>query len=186
MFPEAKMIFIHRHPLHILNSYVAGVGEIADSKNAYAALLDATYRDWLRSPLQRRLCQRAFRGVQLPQYVMSGLVRSLEYYSEKIRFIPRDKFMSLRYEDLCEDPEYYLAAISRWLGIDTTLRIPTNFIAPRGLRIADTVRAAYLERAHEILPYLMSQNYLPCPDSISSVSMYQQRVCTYNPDESKN
>jgi hypothetical protein len=171
MFPEAKMIFIHRHPLHILNSFVAGFGSIVDSKNAYAALLDANYRDLFRSRLQRRLCQRAFRGKRLPRYVMRHLVRSYEYYSDKIRAIPGDKFMSVRYEDLCEDPEYYLAAISRWLEVDTPARIPTSFIACRNLKISEKVRAAYLERAQEIGPYLTSQNYSPYPDSISSIAM---------------
>jgi hypothetical protein len=171
MFPEAKMIFIHRHPLHVLNSYVAGFGAIADSKNAYAALLDPNYRDLFRSPLQRKLCQRAFRGGRLPRYVMRGLVESFKYYSDKIRFIPPDNVMSLKYEDLCEDPEYYVAAISRWLEVDATPRIASSFIAPRNLEIADTVRVAYMERVEEVVPYLTAQDYSPYPDSISSVAM---------------
>jgi hypothetical protein len=159
MFPRAKMIFIHRHPLHILNSYVAGFGGIVESRSAYAALLDPRYRDLFKSPVRRMIFQRAFRGEQLPRFVMSGLVKGYEYYLKKIRAMPEDRFLTLRYEDLCQDPEPHLSRIGKWLNIAIEPRIPEKFVSPRNLEVAERVRAAYSERVEEIRPYLESQNY---------------------------
>ena len=166
MFPQAKMIFIHRHPLHILNSYVAGFGGVVKSKNAYLALIDPMYRDLFRSPIRRKIFQSAFRGEQLPTYLVSGLVRSYEYYMEKIRLIPEDRFLAVRYEDLCRDPERHLSQIGKWLNIEIKPRIPENFVAPRNLEVADRVYLAYAQRVEEIRPYLASQNYPLFPDSM--------------------
>jgi hypothetical protein len=163
-FPQAKMIFIHRHPLHILNSFVAGFGGIVDSRSAYAELMDPRYRDLLRSPIRRRIFQRAFHGEQLPRHLAAGLVRSYDYYLKKIRLIPEERYITLRYEDLCRDPELYLSRIGRWLNIELSPRIPEKFVAPRHLKIANRVEAAYAELAEEMLPYLECQNYSMFPE----------------------
>jgi Sulfotransferase family len=164
MFPEAKMIFIHRHPLSILNSYVAGFGGIMESRSAYAALMDPRYGDLFRFPIWRGVLRRAFRGEQLPRFMTAGLVRSYRYYLEKIRLMPDDRFLALRYEDLCQDPERHLSRIGQWLNLGAGPRIPENFVAPRSLRVADRVRAAYVQRVEEMRPYLESQNYRLLPD----------------------
>ncbi len=165
MFPQAKMIFIHRHPLSIVNSYIAAFGCIGESKNAYFALIDPKYRDLFRYPIRRKLFQRAFRGEQLPQFVVSGLVRSYKYYMEKIRLIPKDTFITFRYEDLCSDPAHHLSLIGQWLNIEMEPLIPQGFVAPRNLEIADRVHSAYAQRVEELRPYLASQNYPLFPDS---------------------
>jgi hypothetical protein len=165
MFPTAKMIFIHRHPLHVLNSYIAGFGGSADARNTYAALIDPGYDAMFRSPIRRRLFQRLFRSEQLPRYVISGLAKSYEYYLEKIRLMPQDSYVSLRYEDLCLDPESYLLRIGKWLNIGMAPRIPAKFVEPRNLDILEAVRSAYVERVNDIRPYLESQNYADYPAS---------------------
>jgi hypothetical protein len=165
MFPQAKMIFIHRHPLAILNSYVAGFGGIVESKSAYAAMLDPRYRDLFRSPIRRKIFQRAFRSEQLPRFVMSALVKSYDYYMQKMRLIPEDRFLSLRYEDLCQDPESHLWRIGKWLNIEIKPRIPANFVEPRNLKITDRVHAAYAQRVEELRPYFACQDYPPFPSS---------------------
>jgi hypothetical protein len=164
MFPQAKMIFIHRHPLHILNSYVAGFGAIMETRNAYAALIDSRYRELFQSPMRLKIFQKAFRGEQLPRFVAAGLVRSYEYYVEKIRLIPENTFLTLRYEDLCRDPKNHLLRIGNWLNMEIQPRIPEKFVAPRNLEIADKVHAAYSQRVEEMRPYLASQNYPLFPD----------------------
>lgn len=164
MFPEAKMIFIHRHPLHILNSFVAGFGGIVESRSAYAELMDPRYRDLLRSPIRRRIFQRAFRGEQLPRHLAAGLVRSYQYYLEQIRLIPEERYITLRYEDLCRNPEQHLSRIGSWLNIELSPHIPEKFVAPRNLKIPGRVEAAYAERAEEMRAYLASQDYPLFPD----------------------
>lgn len=165
MFPQAKMIFIHRHPLHILNSYVKGFGGVVETKNVYASLIDPRYRVLFRSPIRRKLFQRAFQGEQLPRFVAAGLARAYRYYLENIRMMPEGSYLTIRYDDLCNDPEGHLARIGKWLNVEMTPRIPEKFVAPRNLGVPDRVRAAYEERAEEMHPYLESQGFPLFPDS---------------------
>lgn len=165
MFPQAKMIFIHRHPLHILNSYVTGFGAIGETRNAYALLVDPTYRDLFRSPIQRRIYRRAFSGPRLPRYVADGLVRGYRYYVQNIACLPSDRYITLRYEDLCREPADHITRISRWLNCQATPRMPERFVEPRKLEVLERVRSAYAERAEEMRAYLAAQNYPLFPDS---------------------
>jgi len=159
LFPQAKMIFIHRHPLHILTSYVAGFGSIVDTKNVYAELIDPRYQSLFRSPLRRKLFQKAFRGNELPRLVASVLVRSYRYYLENIRHVPADAYLTMRYEDLCLDAPGHLSRIGNWLETDTQPRIPDKFVAPRNLTAPERVYDAYALYAEDMRPYLERHGY---------------------------
>jgi hypothetical protein len=166
MFPRAKMIFIHRHPLHVLNSYIAGFGAIAKVKNAYAELLEPAYRDLFRSPIERSIYRRAFGGSRLPRYIAEGLVKSYRYYIENIRCLPEEQFLTLRYEDLCQEPEEHLIRIGKWLKLYAASRIPDRFVQQRRLEIGDRIRVAYAEQAEQMRPYLAIHNYPLFPEPI--------------------
>jgi len=159
LFPQAKMIFIHRHPLHILTSYLAGFGGIIDTKNIYGQLIDSQYRSLFRFPLQRRLYQKAFRSDEVPRLVASVLARSYRYYLDNVRLMPAGSYLTMRYEDLCMDAPSQLSRISKWLGADMQPRIPDKFVAPRNLKVPERVSRAYAGYASEMRPYLESQNY---------------------------
>lgn len=165
MFPQAKMIFIHRHPLHILNSYIKGFGGIVETRNAYAALIDPRYQSMFRSPIRRMLFQKAFRGGELPRFVAAAMARSYGYYLENIRTMPEGSYREIRYDDLCRDPEAHLARIGEWLQLEMRPRIPEKFVAPRRLDIPERVRSAYAEYAEEMRPYLNSHQFPLWPDS---------------------
>jgi hypothetical protein len=165
MFPQAKMIFIHRHPLHILNSYIKGFGGIVETRNVYAALIDPRYRSMFRSPIRRMLFQKAFRGGDLPRFVAAALARSYRYYLEHIRTMPEGSFLEIRYDDLCQDPEGHLSRIGEWLKLEMRPRIPEKFVAPRHLEIPERVQSAYAEYAEEMRPYLKSQGFPLWPES---------------------
>lgn len=164
MFPGAKMIFIHRHPLHILNSYIKGFGGIVETRNVYAALIDPRYKSMFRSPLRRMLFQKAFQGGELPRFVAAALARSYRYYLEQIGTMPQHSYREIRYDDLCRDPEGHLSRIGGWLNVEMPPRIPEKFVAPRHLHISGRVRSAYEEYAEEMRPYLESQGFGLRPD----------------------
>jgi hypothetical protein len=179
MLPGAKMILIHRHPLHVLNSYVKGFGGIIDSKNAYAALIDRNYRDLARSRIRQSIFRRVFRGKQLPRHLAAGLVRGYEYYLKNIRLLPKGSFLEIQYDELCCEPERHLRRIGRWLDMDITPSIPARFVAPRNLSISESVYSAYLEKSEEMCPYLTSQNYplLPHSDDLRDPVKATARGC---------
>jgi hypothetical protein len=102
----------------------------------------------------------------LPRYIAEGLVKSYRYYIDNIRCLPEDQFLTVRYEDLCREPEEHVIRIGKWLKLEAEPRIPNQFVQPRRLGIADRIRFAYAERAEQMRPYLAIQNYPLFPGSI--------------------
>jgi hypothetical protein len=43
MLPQAKFVFIHRHPLHMFNSFLHGFPALLTQRSNYAALIDPRY-----------------------------------------------------------------------------------------------------------------------------------------------
>ena len=164
MLPEARMIFIHRHPLHILNSYIKGFSGILETRSEYLALLDERYRTLFQSPLTATLLKRLFQGETLPRTLARALSQSYTYYLEQTRQMPPDHYLSLRYEDLCGDPQTHLERIGRFLGIPITPQVPANFVAPRRLNVPEHLLKAYQEHAGGMREYLESQHYSLFPD----------------------
>lgn len=175
MLPEAKMIFLHRHPLHILNSYVAGFGGILETRSRYIALLDEGYRTIFESPISRMLLQRLFESRELAYNLALALSQSFEYHLENIRRIPGDRYLSLSYEDLCKDPRPHLEEIGRFLNVELNPTIPEDFVAPRRLNVPAHLLAAYEQRAPDMRDYLESQNYSMYPEGWTD-SASEQRL----------
>jgi hypothetical protein len=170
MLPEAKMIFLHRHPLHILNSYIAGFGGILETRSRYIALLDDGYRTIFQSPMSRMLLQRLFESDELARNLALALSQSYAYYLENVQRMSPGQYISLSYEDLCADPETHLRQIGRFLNINITPNIPEEFVSPRRLSVAAHLLAAYRERANEMRDYLECHNYSLFPEGHADAS----------------
>jgi hypothetical protein len=166
MLPEARMIFIHRHPLHILNSFFAGLNGLIESRSEYFVLLDKKYGALIQSPLGRTLLQQLLRNEQLPKILASAFSQSYTYYLEHIQRMPRDRYTVLRYEDLCREPESHLEDLGRFLNIRITPRIPEKFVAPRKLKVAAHLLSAYEERAQDMREYRDALGYALYPEGL--------------------
>jgi hypothetical protein len=179
MLPDARMIFIHRHPLHILNSFFAGLNGLIESRSEYFVLLDKKYGPLIQSPLGRALLQQLLRNEQLPRILVSAFSQSYTYYLERIQRMPRDRYTVLRYEDLCRDPEAHLQELGRFLNIGITSKIPEKFVAPRKLKVAPHLLSAYEERAKDMHEYLDAMGYGLYPEGLDeSAPMTQAKPAT--------
>ena len=164
MLPQAKFIFIHRHPLPMFNSYLYGFPAILAQRSNYAALLDHRY-DALFSRLQirRKLFLKVFRSAIICRLLLARLTQSFEYYLTYLPQLPPEQYVSIRYEDLCADPEACLSYIGAHLQLDLVPRIPPRFIAPRHLPLLERVRRHYASHVAELMPYLQHCRYTPWP-----------------------
>jgi hypothetical protein len=120
LLQRGVFVFIHRHPLSTLNS-----------------MLQMTRRNWgednvinqLHSRIYVRLQRnRAFAGfmrwllkpdspMQLGRRLMvRRIAQRASYYIRHITELRDGDYISLRYEDLCRDPEGQMAMIFRFLG----------------------------------------------------------------------
>jgi hypothetical protein len=165
MLPQAKFIFIHRHPLPMFNSYLYGFPAILTQRSNYAALLDQRYEAlFSRSPLRRQLFLTVFRSSMMCRLLLTRLIQSFEYYMQYQPQLPPTQYVSVRYEDLCADPVGCLSQIGTQLQLKLVPRIPPQFIAPRHLPLLERVRRAYARRVAEIAPYLQHCAYTAWPE----------------------
>jgi hypothetical protein len=168
MLPQAKFIFIHRHPLPMLSSYLHGFQGILEKPSKYAALLDRRYEALFSgSQLRRKLFLKVFRSDGICGLLATRLAESFRYYLDNLPQIPAAQSVSIRYEDLCADPESCLARISGHLRLDLAPRVPLGFVAPRRLPVPERVRRRYADRIDEMRPYLEHCGYPVWPEPAS-------------------
>jgi hypothetical protein len=164
MLPQAKFIFIHRHPLHVLNSYLQSFGTLLEQKSPYWALLDQGYNDFFGLvPLKRLIAALSMRTNWYTRLVLSRLIASFHYYLDNIAYIPQNQYVAIRYEDLCHDPQGCLALISTRLNLNIVPRVPEHFVAPRHLSILPRVIRQYHRQRDNLMPYLDHLQYALYP-----------------------
>ena len=160
MLPQAKFIFIHRHPLPVLNSYLQSFGALMDTKSSYWALLDPGYaRFFTRPSLRRMLATVSMRTNWYTRLVLTRLIASFCYYLDNIAHIPQDQYVAIRYEDLCDDPQGCLASLGTRLNLNIVPRVPEHFVAPRHLSILPRVARQYHRQRDALMPYLDHLQY---------------------------
>jgi len=165
MLPQAKFIFIHRHPLPMFNSYLYGFPAILEQRSNYAALLDQRYDALFnRLQLRRKLFLKVFRSAIICRLLFTRLMQSFAYYLTHLPQLPPEQYVSIRYEDLCADPEGCLAHIGAHLQLELVPRIPPRFIAPRHLPLLERVRRHYASHVAELTPYLQHCQYTAWPE----------------------
>ncbi len=171
LLPQAKFIFIHRHPLPMFNSFLHGFPAILMERSNYAALIDPRYDTLFgRLPLRRKLFLRMLRSEPMCRLLMTRFVESFRYYLDHIADLPAEQYATIRYEDLCTDPAGCLSGIAAQLQIDIVPRIPRQFVAPRHLPVIERVERHYAARIADIIPYLDHCRYAvwPQPDGAAA------------------
>jgi hypothetical protein len=164
VLPESRFIYIHRNPADVVQSMLEGMRSLLGARNAYHALLARSYDRLMEDPLRRSLARMLFTprlglGARVVKWQVTRTVR---YFVDHIRSLPDADCLSVRYEDLCRDPD---AVMQRILAF---LRLPDNsevryrdFIRvrprPRGVD-GDGDPSAILRRL-ELQPYLAYCGY---------------------------
>ena len=165
MLPQAKFIFMHRHPLHVLNSYLQSFGTLLEQKSPYWALLDQGYNNFFSLvPLKRLIASSSMRTNWYTRLVLARLIASFRYYLDGIAHIPQDQYVAIRYEDLCHDPQGYLASIGAHLNLNIVPCVPGDFVAPRHLAILPRVARQYHRQRDNLMPYLEHLQYALYPE----------------------
>ncbi len=172
MLPQAKFIFIHRHPLHMFNSYLHGFPNLLTQRSNYAALIDPRYDALFgRLPFRRRLFLKVFRSDMMCRVLITRFVESYQYYMRHIAELPPAQYASVRYEDLCDDPAGCLSRVGEQLQLDLVPRVPPAFVAPRHLPLYEQVERHYADRVSDMKPYLDHCRYSPWPEPEGAASV---------------
>ena len=146
VFPKARFIFIHRHPIHVINSKLKAMRSALAEMNPYTALLAPGYARLFRRPVQLFIARLLFSS-----HLNMGLRLLLQYSSMAGRYflkyigsLSQKEYVSVRYEDLCERPEDMISRVLRHLGFKPEKDIRgTETVDPRNPDLLPEVTENY-------------------------------------------
>lgn len=162
VFPEAKFIFIHRHPIDVINSKLKATRSILATRNPYLVLLSKQYAQIFKNPMQRfvyRLLYSTYCDLGL-RHVTKSAVQSTTYFLQNIDSLPKTDYVSVRYEDLCNEPEETILKILGFLGLKQRSNLAYNtLIKPRPVKLLPEVQGKYEQIRQKLQPYFVYHSY---------------------------
>jgi len=133
ILPESKFIFIHRNPIHVINSNMQAWDVLLKEKNPYTALFSDYYDQIFRNPLL--LCiNRVYYSSVLPIGIFSIINRAsrdTKYYLKNIDSLENKDYISITYESLCENPNKTMFEITKFLNNESYKKDFSCFIKTR-------------------------------------------------------
>lgn len=162
MLPAAKFIFLHRHPLHVMNSKLKAARALLSKWNPYTALLANQYEEIFNSPIKRTLYQLLY-----SKYFNLGLRRveksaitTTTYFLENIASLSHQAYVSIKYETLCEAPETTIQKILTFLNLEPQIALDYNsLIQPRPLKLLPEMQDNIATISQKLQPYLTYHSY---------------------------
>jgi Sulfotransferase family len=160
-FPEAKLIFLQRHPLAVVNSQLRAIRSLMESHHDYHRLIAPWYPRLWDSRIRRHFMRQVFSSrLPLWRYIVPRHVaRAANYFMANFNRIPAADAICFRYEDICSNPSDNIQAILRFLEIEPEAGVdyaglidkrPTNLL-PEVVRYRTQIlrpMQPYLDRFH--------------------------------------
>lgn len=161
-FPESKFVFIHRHPTAVINSQMRAIRSLLESKNGYAALTARWYQELFDNPIRLFGARLLFSPTFpiLERTVARHVTLICDYFSRNISLLsPRD-YISLRYEDLCEDPDSAIGRTIDFLGVQhSPAGSYKRYIDARSPQLLPEAVKAFHRIRGRLQPYLALHGY---------------------------
>lgn len=157
LMPTARFVFIHRDPINILNSQIKALQKNwTGDPNPYISLLFERYARAQRNPFIKGLMRWATNPesrIQLIRHVLTRKYVRLECaYRQRIGLIPKDRYITIRYEELCANPQSTIEQIMSFIGIRPDKACDyASFVKPREARLLPS-----LERDRDALSRRLS------------------------------
>lgn len=164
VFPNARFLFIHRHPLAVQNSKLKAMRSALARKNHYTAWLARGYDRLFRRPLQLLFARFLFFSGIGVNLLLRYAMMATDYFLENVPRLPDDHYISIRYEDLCQRPETVMDTVLDTLGLQPAR--PVNYasmVQPRPLNLLPDVARKRQQIQRCLAPYLTRLGYPPPP-----------------------
>ncbi len=121
VFPGAKFVFIHRHPLDVLSSQLKALrSNWNEGGNPYVEMLNETSAKLNRSkwflPIMRRIGAPDAPGHLVRRFMLRMSERGREYFRRNIDRLPPESWTSVRYEEFCQHPKASIDQILDFVG----------------------------------------------------------------------
>jgi len=149
MFPSAKFIFIHRHPLKTISSTLKAFQVIFKDKHPYMAKLSRMYEKFYANPLLLLPFRIVFRFI--PElgviYITMTTSNGARYYLKNIGKLPKKDYIAITYEEFCVHPQKTVEDIMHALALKADKTVDAaGLMNPRKTDIDSTVQ--------KLLPYI--------------------------------
>jgi hypothetical protein len=159
-FPQAKFIFLHRDPLHVINSQIRAIRSSMQKKNAYLALLSEWYAQTFDRPVRRLATRLLFSPLLGLRIATRHVTRATNYVLEYTGALPPEDYISIRYEDLCETPESTVSNILEFAGLRPQgPDISGSLIDRRPLSLLPEVQRQATAIREQLRPYSLRYQY---------------------------
>ena len=121
VYPRSKFIFIHRHPIQVLDSQLKLLRSLFIERNPLLEILLKDYARLHRFGLARvlaRILLSPSAPLHLPRTLgVRRLLRRRAYYRRHVGQLPAEAYITLRYEDFCADPQRSVEQVLHFLGL---------------------------------------------------------------------
>ncbi len=124
--PNARFIFIYRHPVDVVNSQIRQLRQMIHEKSEYHALMFQRLRALYKNPVKLALARMVY-SKHLPLMLIETsrhVSRNCDYILENVDKLG-DAAMGLSYPDLCGDTNRQIIRILNFLNLDE--RTPRDY-----------------------------------------------------------
>lgn len=142
LYPNSKFIFIHRNPIKIIDSTMRSWHTLLKNKNEYTAIFSKRYDQVYNNPLSLFL-SRLYYDSPIPLGLFEVIHRcsnGANYYLRNINKLNPSDYISIKYEELCNDSNYNISRILNFLNLESKIDF-SKYISPRKLKIKDQVNS---------------------------------------------
>ncbi len=160
LYPNSKFIFIHRNPLNVVDSTMRSWHTLLKEKNDYTAIFSDRYNRFYNNPLSlflSRLYYDSYTPLGLFE-VINRCSNGTEYYLKNINKLDSTCYISIKYEDLCNNPNFNISNILKFLNLESKIDF-SKYIKPRNLEIDKRIKffKKYIE--YRMKSYFKEFNY---------------------------
>lgn len=161
-FPNARFVFIHRHPANILNSQLRAIRSMMETRNGLVAMIAPWYRELFERPLQLWFSRAMAKPpVRLFERLLAHhTAKMAKYYmAHRAELAPGDH-VTLQYEELCRQPDATMDRVCSFLKIHPPQDTPWSAkIAPREPKLLAEALSLFRSIRNQIKPYLELNHY---------------------------
>jgi Sulfotransferase family len=161
-FPGARFVFLHRHPLGVINSQLRAIRSLMSVRNEYTILLAQWYARLWRSPMRLALMRATFaKGAPwwrsiIPPHVL----RANRYFAENVGKIPAEDRISITYEDLCRSPRETVGKLLGFLRVRPEVALAyESMISQRDPELLPEISQRRKQVLSGFQPYLAAHGY---------------------------
>ena len=140
LYPNAKFIFIHRNPIDVISSLTRLWKTYLEEKSAYYDIFIKSYSKIFQNPLLLSLL-RLYYNSKIPMGIFQNIFscrKNLNYFLKNIDKLTKDSYISIKYEDLCRNPNNTMSQVLKFLEVKTNIDFSKQ-IKPRNLKIEPKV-----------------------------------------------